>query len=260
MTIATPLIAPEAFTSCRQHLLGVELDVAVDRQLQPWPGTGSFSRCVPDGMARPCGSSSTTSVPFLPLRLALYALSRPARPLPSRPTMPEHVRGQIACRVEPLRLRQHADAGQVELGDLLADRGIDVVGQVAEGGVGQQSRDQLATDLCSTGASLMRLAGDVGHLGRLHVDVVRVDVDGEHVARAVEDLAAGGRLDDGVGALLLGHLRVGVGLESLQLYEPAGQQQEERRHGGSGDPEPAPEGLAADNPDGRPGRPTVRSH
>ena len=83
----------------------------------------------------PSASLTTRRWPSCPPSVSSWEYSRPARPVFSVPTLPEHLRRQVALRIGALGLDDRVDALDPELLDLVAHRRVHLVAQVDEGRV-----------------------------------------------------------------------------------------------------------------------------
>ena len=247
MTTAVPLTALRGLDRLGQRLLGLVLELGVERELQPgarasrptWSVTGDW------GSATPAGDSMIVSLPSVPASSWLSPYSSPAAPCPAALVNPTTGRGQVAVGHHPLGVGDQRDAGEGVGRDLLPGR----LGQLA----GQHHVPGRPVQLGGQGRGRdMRACGDSAER-RLHrmrdLEVVGDDVvggDGERERRPVAgvDAAAqrGQRHRDG--GLAARRRLVGAGVQDLDVDQAGHQEQHGHDEDQADQPHPAREGPA----------------
>ncbi len=104
-----------------EHVLGVRLDLLIDREPHVLPGV---SGCVSTtSSARPNGSLTIVWLPGLPASVPLERPLEPLEPLVVETRIAEHLRRDGPLRVGPELLGVEAEPGEAELLELFALRG-----------------------------------------------------------------------------------------------------------------------------------------
>ena len=209
MTIADAAVGAGSLDAAPQLALGDVLQVLVDRQLERRAG-GRRPLDAAERVARGVGLDRAPCPRGRGSACRRSPRCRRGRVVDA--DVAEHVRGELPVRVEAPALLHEADAFELQVGDTRAPVPASPAGGRRRTRVPLRMR---STSACRSSASqsssaphsdAARLLG-VADLGRHRVDRVRVHAVGEHVAVAIEDLAALGRRVDRPQLLALGARR-----------------------------------------------------
>ena len=202
-----------------EHALGLCLQAGVQGQLEVGPRLGALDRVALELVAEPVAHHLALAVGAVE-RLVLRLLE-PGQALVVDPDRADHLARELALRVDPPAVRQQADAGPVEVADLLRLGEVDLAGDVREAraAIGDRLQDVLLRRAVEDLAELVR--GRVGILdlvrGREHGR--RVLGDRQRLAVAVVDRPAGSRDLHRLGLLALG---LGAQRAAVDALDPGG--------------------------------------
>ena len=234
LTIAMPPLAP-IFTTWSLSARSVSNCMAVSSvSTRSLPGCAGVRRCSPSAMVRPLGSCSSTNCPGVPVNAPSYCCSRPAEVV--EVDAAQHPAGEITGWVEPLGLRQHLDAVELEVLHLLRRRVIDLPREVHEGLVRsrQGSKQRVAIEV-EHGCECVRFALRIRDQPWIRPHGVLWNREREVRAVAIEHRAAFGGQHDWPHALRRAERGVATAVEQLQLRQPSDdhreQQDDEREYG-----------------------------
>ena len=187
----------------------------------PCPGTEALRTIGAPVTSRPRASRSTRARPSAPARCASHTCSTPPRPLPSSPSKPIDVGGQLTARVEPQALLEEAQARRVELPHRLRHGGRQLALDPDEPLGGIEAPRDVGGWLAQDGRQRAReRLGVVDAMGQREE---RIGAGGfrQHLPAAVDDGPALGPEGDGLGVLAFGQPGVLVVLDDLQIGQPA---------------------------------------
>jgi hypothetical protein len=134
-TSSTVTLAPAALNSAiaasTAALRGV-LDLAVDGQDQIGTDRRRDELAHPGGDVEAAGGALDREHAGLPAQDRVEVTLEALQPGAVDVGEPDHLAGELTCRVDPLRLGQHADPGQLELGDRDPHLVVELAGEVGE--------------------------------------------------------------------------------------------------------------------------------
>ncbi len=223
-----------------QLALGDVLQVFVDRQLDRRPGSRRPLEAIERVAAR---VGVDEDLAFLAANLRVVGRLDAAQALVVQADEPEEVRRELGVGIVAAALLEEADAFEIESGDLLRFLRRDLPADVHEGAFLLEAIDQflaiLAGAVAKRGADLRGGACFVFDFPRHRVNRVRVDAGGEHVAAAVEDVAAqaGNRLRAHL--LAFGALDQVRPLDDLEEHQPRLDADDPQRQQAGRDDQPA---------------------
>ena len=201
------------------RLLGLVLDRGVDRQLHVVADGRRLQHVEADRVA--AGVVDDLLLAVLAAEGLVLGLLEPGQALVLGADGADHLRRQLALRVEALAVGERVDPVDLELLDLVGLVEVDLVGEVLEAGVGGRASPRAPEPTTSgriRASSRAVPTGSVTWYGR------RDDGGGllghrQHLAVAVEDLAP--LAGDGHGRHLLG-AGLGAQLAALHALQPGG--------------------------------------
>ena len=213
-----------------QRLLGLVLDRGVERRLDVLAHAGGL-----DGLHAERPADRVVNDVLLAVGAAEHAVLRvlqAGETLVVGPDRADHLRGELALRIEPLAGRHRRDAGDVEPLHLGGDVGIDLPGQIGEARAAvrqriQQIRGRLAEHLVEAHrgpAGVLHLIRRGDHVGGILGGRQDLAVAVEHAAALAGDGHRGDLL-----AVGLGTKRAALHpLQPERAQEREGEDQEER--------------------------------
>ena len=210
--------------------LHLVLHLAVDRRHEVHTGDRLPERVGPRGDREAGGGVLLRLLTRDPAQRGVVLRLEAGQAVPVDAHEAEHLRRERARGVVALRHREQIDPGQAEVGHLLREVGIHLPGDEGEGaGRGEGGHERLRLD-AQERCDLRGLAIRIGHVGGVHVDVARVEGDGERRLLTVEDLSALGWERDRALALVETEGRVLPLICDLQEGEAHDDPREQEQH------------------------------